>query len=752
MEEFKIPDVLPKTTATKSSEFEEKSVETNSDSMKKLSAQKAIPTIPKAECPYLEPMWSDKPVNQEIEYKFEILKSGAIIEQINNLQTKPYWIIGRLDQNYIPMAHPTVSRFHAVIQYRPNIENTVSDDSKKEEKVKSKIESGWYIYDLGSTHGTFLNKVRIPIKTYIRIHVGHMLKFGASLRSFILQGPEYDEEPESELTVTELKERRKQEEELKKKEQQMQEEQREKEGISWGMTEDADEETDLSINPYATTNNEELFLDDPKKTLRGFFEREGLNLDYKCDEMSPGTFVCRIELPIDDNMGKQITAEICHKGKKKDCVVQCALEACRILDRYGVLRQSHHEPLKRKAPKADSDDEDDFLDRTGDIERKKLKKANAGQNVTLTYEDLIKQEEEMISKLTEVENEIAIYQENLKKIKESKSDLEDDLDNYMENLAKKSVNIDKTEIRKLRVNEQQLKAEIQKVKKLIKIAKPFDLPPISGTSKMLTDKKAPTLPMFGKRNKFKFTIERTSTSKSETSTSKELKSDEEEFEEDDEINEVKESKKRKEEEEYDKSKEEPTQSETDKPIEMQIENNKEKDIQVKLYGPAIIPKEILKQNTEDETSSTLMQSTDKEDNSLLEKSSEVKKSANEKVKDDCITKFANEDILNKVEPVTEWISKSPDSQEPEQMESDETLTDDTVKESNKEKKLENSEMDDISEINKKRKHRTRNRHRRENVDIDDYNEYIDNERQSDWVPPKNQSGDGRTLLNEKFGY
>lgn len=95
------------------------------------------------------------------------------------------------------------------------------------------------------------------------------------------------------------------------------------------------------------------------------------------------------------------------------------------------------------------------------------------------------------------------------------------------------------------------------------IAKPFDLPAISGISKMLTDKKAPTLPMFGKRNKFKFTVERTSTSKPKTSTSKELKSDEN--------NEVKENKKRKEEEENDKSKEEPKQSETDKPIEIKIE-------------------------------------------------------------------------------------------------------------------------------------------------------------------------------------
>lgn len=270
------------------------------DSAKVESEPVKLSSTPK--CPYSEPKWSQPP-DSSLAYSFEILKGGQIVEEIKDLQTKAFWTIGKLPNNGIVMAHPTISRFHAVLQYRPEVATNNDSDSSDDEDDKTnptdstaqkpKIEKGWYLYDLNSTHGSFVNKMKVPPKTYVRLRVGYMLKFGASTRNYILQGPGFDEEAESELTITEMKElklKKLQEEQQKREEE---EKRKEEAGISWGMAEDADEETDLSHNPFASTNNEELFLADPKKTLRGFFEREGLNLDYKVDEVSNGTYTCR---------------------------------------------------------------------------------------------------------------------------------------------------------------------------------------------------------------------------------------------------------------------------------------------------------------------------------------------------------------------------------------------------------------------------------------------------------------------------
>ena len=59
--------------------------------------------------------------------------------------------------------------------------------------------------------------------------------------------------------------------------------------------------------------------------------------------VKPNQLVMHIyRLPLDTPTGHPMKAEVSVQGKKKEAVVQCAMEACRILDKQGVLRQAKH--------------------------------------------------------------------------------------------------------------------------------------------------------------------------------------------------------------------------------------------------------------------------------------------------------------------------------------------------------------------------------------------------------------------------
>lgn len=51
---------------------------------------------------------------------------------------------------------------------------------------------------------------------------------------------------------------------------------------------------------------------------------------------------CYFRLPIASVAGTPQIAEATISGKKKEAIVHCAMEACKILDMYGLLRQSTH--------------------------------------------------------------------------------------------------------------------------------------------------------------------------------------------------------------------------------------------------------------------------------------------------------------------------------------------------------------------------------------------------------------------------
>lgn len=607
--------------------------------------------------PYKEPAWSGLPGTPDKSYALDILKSGVIIERLD-VMSKPFWVFGRLANCDVSMAHPTISRHHAVLQFR------------KEKDGEN--DPGFYLYDLGSTHGTFLNKGRLKSRVYARVQVGHMMKFGCSTRSYILDGPIEDTEDESELSVTELKAqraeelaRREEEARVAKEEARVAEEQEklrlaeekkkeEERGVDWGMAEDADADTDLTVNPYAATNNEDLYIDDPKRTLRGYMEREGLQFEYDCSERGPGQFFCKVELPVDDERGRPLVAEVLHKGKKKEAVVQCALEACRLLDRLGVLRQATQESRKRKTKDwAENDyydsDDDTFLDRTGDVERKRQSRIQKKlPQQPETYQSLVEKESKLSEDINRIETELTKARQDSLSKKDVPTE-EDSLESYMKEL-KKEKTLDKQMVSKYKSELIVLKQEHAKVLKLANIARPADLPRLmpqqntSGVNKLL--------PMFGKRSKIKLNIPKS------------------------------------------------------KPIQIEDEDEDDEDLDQLETSKEVSAENELSKEAEDS----------------LEKDTVVKEG---------LTPSSLEEVKSMKKPLNVAVS------------------------SKTEEKLPDKELT-AAEIEKRRKKTERRLQQRqdklENEKQRGYEEDAKKEDYNMWVPPRGQSGDGRTSLNDKFGY
>lgn len=457
--------------------------------------------------PYREPPWGAPATGP---YSLETLKGGTILGT-RSLKGTSCFLFGRLSSCDVCLEHPSVSRYHAVLQHGASGPDGECDGRGP----------GFYLYDLGSTHGTFLNKTRIPPCTYCRVHVGHVLRFGGSTRLFLLQGPEEDREAESELTVTQLKELRKkqqmmleknmlgedsdEEEEMDTTERKRNASSQEDEmGCTWGMGEDAVED-EAEENPIVLEFQQEreaFYIKDPKKALQGFFDREGEELEYEFDEQGHSTWLCRVRLPVDDSTGKQLVAEAIHSGKKKEAMIQCSLEACRILDTLGLLRQEAVS-RKRKAKNWEDEDfydsdDDTFLDRTGLVEKKRLnrmKKAGKIDEKPETFESLV-------AKLNDAERELAEISERLKASSKalSESPSQDSLDAFMSEMKSGSA-LDGVSRKKLHLRTFELRKEQQRLKGLIKIVKPAEIPELKKAETQTTDAenkaKKLTLPLFG---------------------------------------------------------------------------------------------------------------------------------------------------------------------------------------------------------------------------------------------------------------
>ncbi|VDK83460.1 unnamed protein product [Litomosoides sigmodontis] len=432
---------------------------------------------------YVPPPFAVEPSN-DVHYGFEVIKNGTVIDRVDfgTRKAGTFVVIGRLPSCDIQLEHPTISRHHCILQYGDDLMNRTG--------------KGWHIYDLGSTHGTRLNKKKIPSKQFIRIRVGHIMQFGGSSRIMTLFGPNSDTEEEWEYSPTEMRrliEQKKLYDKIQREKEEASKNEKESDGIMWGMDYDEELAYAQAREGDDIRNREEKYRDDPLKVLSRFFEKEGFDMEFTYEETGAGPnhkWTCSIELPVDTAAGQSLSASAICSGSKKEAQILCAFNACKTLDMHNLLFRSN-EARRRAKNLMENDyydsDEDTYFDRTGQIEKSREKRRQraleAKGKVAVeveTFETLMKKIASTSKELCEVEAQLAAISEGKKKKEDDGKDDDDDLDKFCKQLGyfsneKDSVAV-KMEKSVLRLRLVALKHERERLEKLAKIARPVELP------------------------------------------------------------------------------------------------------------------------------------------------------------------------------------------------------------------------------------------------------------------------------------
>ncbi|XP_043702106.1 kanadaptin [Telopea speciosissima] len=204
---------------------------------------------PNIAVPYTIPLWSEAPCHP---FSLEVLKEGHIIDQFD-VSKKGAYMFGRVDLCDFVLDHPTISRFHAVLQF--------------------KKDGDAYLYDLGSTHGTFVNKKQVKKMVYTELHVGDVIRFGQSSRLYIFQGPLELMPPEADLkNIRNAKIK----EEMEDREASLLRARVEAslaDGISWGMADDAIEEIEEDVEEVTWQTFKGQLTEKQEKTRNKIIKR-----------------------------------------------------------------------------------------------------------------------------------------------------------------------------------------------------------------------------------------------------------------------------------------------------------------------------------------------------------------------------------------------------------------------------------------------------------------------------------------------
>ncbi|RMJ08744.1 hypothetical protein CDV36_011643 [Fusarium kuroshium] len=126
---------------------------------------------------YHEPAEARKPSPRD-QWRLFVFKGGDIVDTID-LGARSCWLVGReMAVVDLPAEHPSISKQHAVIQFRYTEKRNEFGD--KIGKVKP------YLIDLESANGTVLNDEKVPDSRYLELRDKDMIQFGHSTREYVI--------------------------------------------------------------------------------------------------------------------------------------------------------------------------------------------------------------------------------------------------------------------------------------------------------------------------------------------------------------------------------------------------------------------------------------------------------------------------------------------------------------------------------------------------------------------------------------
>ncbi|KAJ2471871.1 hypothetical protein GGI02_001984 [Coemansia sp. RSA 2322] len=360
-------------------------------------------------------------------FSLNVIKDGSFVDSYRLPTDKTFSTFGRLPLCDFSMDHGSISRYHAVLQFTEH------------DPLPS-------IVDLGSAHGTFINKSQIQANTPLALAIGDQIRFGASSRIWIIGSTD------AELLAASSSSEQKHGVDISEPiEPQM---------ASWGMGSEEAHEGSLNsrygngVRPSWRASKDAEYRRDPTGYLQSFMNESGhaYNPEYQAGDTSQDQSdddvadsnsrrrssrltTVRIELPFNDEVGNTLfgTAK---SARRADAERLACLDALEELDRRGYLNidSSARGKAGDRVPGGElgEDSDDDFYDQTKTL----TTHGDRDNDQVETLDSLTRKMSQANKDIIRVQLEIAALPVSSSAALLSVSDdAEDELDAYMNTLA-----------------------------------------------------------------------------------------------------------------------------------------------------------------------------------------------------------------------------------------------------------------------------------------------------------------------------